>query len=183
MAYAAADGACAAGVDVEVKRVPELISMDAAKAAGYKLDQPAPVADPAELDEYDAILIGAGTRYGRMSAPMASFLERAGGRWDRGSLRGKVGGGFTSTAVQHGGQETTVLSIIINLLQFGMIIVGMDYGYSPQTSIAVPEGGSPYGAGTITGVDGLRRPSQMELDGARYQGRRVAETALALRSA
>lgn len=180
MAYAAADGACLAGVEVEVKRVPDLMSEEEAKTSGYKLLQPAPIANPAELKDYDAIMIGAGTRFGRMSAPMASFLESAGGQWERGAFRGKVGGGFTSTSAQHGGQETTVLSIIINLLHFGMIVVGLDYGYVGQMGTNAPEGGSPYGAATIAGIDGSRQPSQVELDGARYQGRRIAETALAL---
>jgi len=180
MAYAAADGACRAGVEVEVKRVPELMSHDAARAAGYKMAQPAPLADPAELKEYDAIIVGTGTRFGRMSSQMANFLEEAGEHWKHGALRGKVGGGFVSSSTQHGGQETTLLSIITNLLHFGMVVVGMDYGYSGQAGLSAPEGGSPYGAGTITGLDDSRQPSQVELDGARYQGARIAETALAL---
>jgi NAD(P)H dehydrogenase (quinone) len=183
MAYAVADGACRAGVDVEVKRVPELVPEDVTRAAGYKLDQPAPLADPAELQDYDAIIIGAGARHGQMSSQMASFLERAGGQWQLGALRGKVGGGFTSSATQHGGQETALLSIITNLLHLGMVVVGMDYGYAGQMALAAPEGGSPYGAGTLTGLDGVRQPSQVELDGARYQGGRIAEVALALHGA
>jgi len=183
MAYAVADGVCRAGVDVEVKRVPELVPQDIALGLGYKLNQPAPVADPVELQDYDGIIIGAGTRFGRMSSPMANFLERAGSLWEPGALRGKVGGGFTSSATQHGGQETTLLSIITNLLHFGMVVVGMDYGYRAQMTLSAPEGGSPFGAGTITGIDGARQPSQVELDGARYQGRRTADVALALHGA
>ena len=180
MAYAVADGACRAGVEADVKRVPELLSEDAARAAGYKMNQPAPLAEPAEFLDYDAIVIGTGTRFGRMSSQMARFLESAGAQWEHGALRGKIGGAFASTATQHGGQETTLLSIITNLLHFGMIVVGMDYGYAGQLALGTPEGGTPYGASTITGLDGSRQPSQIELDGARYQGARIAETALAL---
>ena len=183
MAYAMADGACRAGVEVEVKRVPNLVPESVARAAGYKLDQPAPVADPAELQDYDGVIIGAGARYGRMSSEMGRFLELAGGLREPGALRGKVGGGFTSSSTQHGGHETTLLSIITNLLHFGMIVVGMDYGYFGQTELSTPEGGSPYGAGTLTGLDGSRLPSRIELDGARYHGGRIAETALALHGA
>ncbi|WP_298923773.1 NAD(P)H:quinone oxidoreductase [uncultured Ramlibacter sp.] len=183
MAYAVADGACRAGVDAEVKRAPELVAQEVTRAAGHRLDQPAPLADPAELQDYDAIIIGTGARHGRMGSQMASFLERAGQQWPRGALRGKVGGGFVSSASQHGGHETTLLTIITNLLDFGMIVVGMDYGYAGQLSLSAPEGGSPYGAGTLTGLDGTRQPSQVELDGARYQGRRIAETTLALHGA
>lgn len=183
MAYAAADGACRAGVEVEIKRVPELVPRPAARAAGYKLDQPAPIADPAELREYDGIIVGSGARYGRLGSEMARFLEAAGEAGELGTLRGKVGGAFTSSPTQHGGHETTLLSIIANLLHFGMIVVGMDYGYRAQAALSAPEGGSPYGAGTLTGLDGLRPPSQLELDGARYHGGRIAETALALHGA
>lgn len=180
MAYAAADGACRAGVEVEIKRVAELVPDDEARAAGYKLDQPAPVADPAELQDYDGIIVGAGSRDGRMSSQMARFLDVAGDACAPGALRGKIGGGFTSSATQHGGHETALLAIITNLLHLGMIVVGMDYGYPGQMEMSTPEGGSPYGAGTLTGADGLRYPSQLELDGARYHGGRIAEAALAL---
>lgn len=180
MAYAAADGACRAGVEVDVKRVPELVSDDDARAAGFKMIQPAPIASPAELQDYEGIIVGTGTRFGRMSSQMAHFLEVAGEHWQQGALRGKVGGGFVSSSTQHGGQETTLLSIITNLLHFGMVIVGMDPGYVGQAGLSGPEGGSPYGAGTITGLDDSRQPSQIELDGARYQGARIAEIALAL---
>lgn len=183
MAYAAADGACRAGGEVEVKRVPDLLDEDAARAAGYKLNQPAPLADPGELQDYDGIIVGAGSRHGRLSSQMARFLEEAGAACEPGALRGKVAGGFTSSSTQHGGHETTLLSIIANLLDFGMIVVGMDYGYRGQVQLATPEGGSPYGAGTLTGFDGSRYPSQVELDGARYHGGRIAETTLALHGA
>jgi len=180
MANAVAEGARAAGAEVDVKRVPELMSLEAAKASHFKLDQPAPVALVAELASYDAIVIGTGTRFGRMSSQMANFLDQAGGLWAKGALNGKVGAAFASTATQHGGQEMTLFSIITNLLHFGMVVVGMDYGYGGQMTLDEIVGGAPYGATTITGSDGSRMPSQKELDGARYQGRRVAEVAAKL---
>lgn len=179
MAYAVADGACRAGVDVDIKRVPEICPEPATPVA-YGVEQPAPVADPGELQEYDGIIIGTGTRFGRMSSQMAHFLEDAGGHWKQGALRGKVGGGFVSSSTQHGGLETTLMSIITNLLHFGMIVVGLDYGFAAHTAPSCLEGGCPYGASTITGLDDSRQPSQIELDGARYQGARIAEAALAL---
>jgi len=130
-----------------------------------------------ELPGYDAIIIGCPTRYGRMPSQMASFLDQTGGLWAQGALNGTVGGAFTSTASQHGGQETTLFSIITNLLHFGMVIVGMNYGYAGQSTLDEITGGSPYGASTIAGGDGSRQPSQNELDGARYQGKTVAELA------
>jgi NAD(P)H dehydrogenase (quinone) len=127
--------------------------------------------------QYDGIIVGAPTRFGRMASQMASFWDRAGGVWFQGQLNGKVGGAFTSTATQHGGQETTLFSIITNLLHFGLNIVGLDYGYAGQSGVDEVKGGSPYGATTISDSDGSRLPSQAELDGARYQGRKVAELA------
>ncbi|WP_425996139.1 NAD(P)H:quinone oxidoreductase [Caulobacter sp. DWR1-3-2b1] len=180
MAQAVAEGAREAGATVDIKRVPETAPEAVAKAAHFKLDQEAPIATVAELADYDAIIIGTGTRFGRMTSQMAAFLDQAGGLWTRGALNGKVGGAFTSTASQHGGQETTLFSIITNLLHFGMVIVGLDYGYAGQMTIDEVTGGSPYGATTIAGGDGSRQPSQTELAGARYQGRRVAETAIKL---
>ena len=177
MANAAAEGARSAGAQVDVKRVPELVPPEVAKNAHYKLDQPAPVAAVADLENYDAIMIGTGTRFGRMSSQMANFLDQAGGLWARGALNGKVGAAFTSSATQHGGQETTLFSIITNLLHFGLIVVGLDYGYAPQMTMDEIVGGAPYGATTITKSDGSRQPSGKELDGARFQGRRVAEVA------
>lgn len=176
MAYAIAEGARAAGVEAVVKRVPELVPEGVARAAHYKLDQPAPIASVAELAEYDAIVVGTGTRFGRMSSQMANFWDQAGGLWARGALHGKVGAAFTSTATQHGGQETTLFSIITNLLHFGMVVVGLDYGHAGQMTLDDITGGSPYGASTIAGGDGRRQPTANELEGARYQGRRVAET-------
>jgi NAD(P)H dehydrogenase (quinone) len=177
MAYAVAEGARAAGAEVDVKRVPELVPEDAARRAHFKLDQRAPLAAVEELANYDAVIVGTGTRFGRISSQMASFLDQAGGLWMRGALHGKVGAAFSSSGTQHGGQEMTLFSIIANLLHFGMTIVGLDYGHAGQSTVEEITGGSPYGATTIAGGDGSRQPTKNELDGARYQGRRVAETA------
>lgn len=180
MAQAVAEGARESGAQVDIKRVPETVPEDVARAAHFKLDQAAPIATIAELADYDAIIIGAGTRFGRMNSQMAAFLDQAGGLWAKGALNGKVGAAFTSTATQHGGQETTLFSLITNLLHFGMVIVGLDYGFAGQMKLDEVTGGSPYGATTIAGGDGSRQPSENELAGARYQGRKVAETAAKL---
>jgi NAD(P)H dehydrogenase (quinone) len=177
MAKAVAEGAREAGAEVDIKRVPETAPEAVAKAAYFKMDQEAPVATVEDLANYDAIIIGTGTRFGRMSSQMASFLDQAGGLWARGALHGKVGGAFSSTATQHGGQEMTLFSLITNLLHFGMVVVGMNYGFAGQMTLEEVSGGSPYGATTITGSKGQRQPSKNELDGARYQGRAIAETA------
>jgi NAD(P)H dehydrogenase (quinone) len=177
MAQAVAEGARLTGATVDVKRVPETAPEAVAKAAHFKLDQAAPIATIDELVEYDAIIVGAPTRFGRISSQMASFLDTAGGLWARGALHGKVGAAFTSTASQHGGQETTLFSIITNLMHFGMVIVGLDYGFGGQMSLTEITGGSPYGATTISAGDGSRMPSENELAGARYQGERVAKIA------
>jgi NAD(P)H dehydrogenase (quinone) len=177
MATAIAEGAREAGASVDIKRVPELVPDDVARKAHFKVDQAAPVAKIDDLTAYDAIIIGAGTRFGRLSSQMANFLDQAGGLWMRGALHGKVGGAFTSTATQHGGQETTLFSIITNLLHFGMVVVGLDYGHAGQMTLDEVTGGSPYGATTIAGGDGSRMPSANELAGARYQGRKIAEVA------
>ena len=177
MAQAVAEGAREAGAEVDVKRVPELVPEEVARKSYYKLDQKAPVATIDELANYDAIVVGTGTRFGRMTSQMANFLDQAGGLWAKGALHGKVGGAFTSSATQHGGQETTLFTIIINLLHFGMVVVGLDYGHAGQMTLDEITGGSPYGATTITGGNGARQPSENELQGARYQGRKVAETA------
>ncbi len=177
MANAVAEGAREAGATVDIKRVPETAPLEVAKAAHFKLDQAAPIAKIEDLANYDAIIVGTGTRFGRISSQMASFLDQAGGLWMKGALHGKVGGAFSSTATQHGGQETTLFSIITNLLHFGMVIVGLNYGYAGQMGVKEVHGGAPYGATTITDGDGSRMPSQNELDAARYQGRTIAETA------
>jgi NAD(P)H dehydrogenase (quinone) len=180
MAEAVAEGARAAGAEVDIRRVPEIISEELAMAAQFKLDQAAPFATIAELANYDAIVIGTGTRFGRMSSQMAAFLDQAGGLWASGALIGKVGAAFTSTASQHGGQETTLFSIITNLLHFGMTVVGLDYGYAGQMGHDEVLGGAPYGATTIAGGDGSRQPSEADLGGARHLGERVARTAAKL---
>ena len=180
MAEAVADGARSAGASVDIRRVPELVPDEVAKKAGYKLDQKAPVATIGELADYDAIIVGAGTRFGRMPSQMANFLDQAGGLWASGKLVGKVGGAFTSTATQHGGQEMTLFSIIANLLHFGLVVVGLPYSFAGQMRIDEVVGGSPYGATTITGGDGSRQPSATELDGARFQGQHIAEVAAKL---
>jgi NAD(P)H dehydrogenase (quinone) len=177
MAEAVAEGARQAGAQVDIKRVPETAPADVAKAAHFKLDQAAPVATVAELANYDAIIVGVGTRFGRMASQMASFLDQAGGLWMSGALVGKVGSAFSSTATQHGGQEMTLFSIITNLLHFGMVIVGLPYSFQGQMRQDEITGGSPYGITTIEAGDGSRRPSQNELEGARFQGRHVAEIA------
>ena len=178
LAEAAAEGVRSIPrAEVTVKRVPELMPPDVARAAGVKLDQAASIAKPAELADYDAILIGTPTRYGRMSSQMANFLDQTGSLWASNSLVGKVGGAFTSTATQHGGQEATLFSIVTNLLHFGMVVVGLPYTASAQMRIDEVTGGSPYGATTITGSSGERQPSETELELARFQGRHVAEVA------
>jgi NAD(P)H dehydrogenase (quinone) len=177
MAEAVAEGAREAGATVDIKRVPELVPEAVAKASYYKTDQKAPIATIDDLANYDAVIVGTGTRFGRMASQMANFLDQAGGLWQKGALHGKVGGAFTSSATQHGGQETTLFSIITNLLHFGMVVVGLDYGHAGQMTLDEITGGSPYGATTITGGNGARQPSENELQGARYQGRKIAETA------
>lgn len=177
MAQAVSEGARSAGASVDVKRVPETVPGEIAKSAHFKLDQAAPVATVEDLVNYDAIIIGCPTRYGRMPSQMASFLDQTGGLWARGALNGKVGGAFTSTATQHGGQEVTLFSIITNLLHFGMTIVGLPYSFQGQMTLDEIVGGSPYGASTIAGGQGQRQPSETELEGARYQGKLIAETA------
>ena len=177
MAQAVADGARSAGATVDMKRVPETVPEDIAKAGHFKLDQSASVANVAELENYDAIIVGCPTRFGRMPSQMAAFMDQAGGLWARGALNGKVGGAFTSTATQHGGQETTLFSVITNLLHFGMTIVGLPYSFQGQMTLEEVTGCSPYGASTIAGGQGQRKPSANELDGARFQGKLIAETA------
>jgi NAD(P)H dehydrogenase (quinone) len=180
MAYAVADGARAAGATVDVKRVPETVPEAIAKASHFKLDQPAPAATPAELGNYDAIIVGAPTRFGRIPSAMGSFWEQAGALWMGGALHGKVGAAFTSSATQHGGNETTLFSIIANLMHFGMVIVGLPYSHAAQMSLDEIVGGAPYGATTIAGGQGQRQPSKIELDGARFQGDLVAKVAAKL---
>ena len=177
LAEAVAEGARATGATVDVKRVPETVPAAVAEASHFKVDQKAPVATVEDLANYDAIVVGTPTRFGRISSQMAAFLDQAGGLWMRGVLNGKVGGALTSTATQHGGQEATLFSIIANLLHFGMTIVGLPYSHQGQMTLDEIVGGSPYGATTIAGGQGQRQPSAIELEGARHQGELIAKTA------
>lgn len=180
MAEAIAEGARSTGAQVDIRRVPETVDPESAKRNHFKIDQAAPEATIDELPGYDAIIFGSPTRFGRLSSQMAAFLDRAGGLWARGALNGKVGAAFTSSATQHGGQETTLFSLITNMLHFGMTIVGLDYGFAGQMDNSEVTGGAPYGATTIANGDGSRQPSENELAGARYLGARVANTAAKL---
>ena len=181
MAEAIAQGARGvAGAQVDIRRVPELTPEAVARGAHYKLDQAAPVAKVEELPTYDAIIIGTGTRYGRMSSQMANFLDQTGGLWQKGAFLGKVGSAFGSTASQHGGQETTLFSIITNLLHLGMIVVGLPYTTPGLLEVDEVSGGTPYGATTLAGTTGQRQPTERELTAARAQGKTVAEVAAKL---
>ena len=180
MAYAAAEGAKEAGAHVDVKRVPELVPEDVAKSMHYKLDQKAPIAKPDELADYDGVIFASGTRYGMMTAQMKNFLDQTGGLWMKGALIGKVGSVMTSSATQHGGQEATILSFHTVLLHHGFLIAGLPYSYQGQMGHDEIRGGSPYGASTVAGGDGSRQPAKHELEGAHFQGKRVAEIAAKL---
>ena len=180
MAQAVAEGAREGGAEVVIKRVPELVPEEVARKSGFKLDQAAPIATVDELPDYDAIILGVPTRFGNMPAQMKNFLDQTGGLWAQGKLVGKVGSVFTSTATQHGGQESTILSTQIVLLHQGMVIVGLPYSFQGQMSLNEITGGSPYGASTIAAGDGSRQPSENELAGARYQGKHVAGIAAKL---
>jgi NAD(P)H dehydrogenase (quinone) len=181
MAQAVAEGArSVSGTEVAVKRVPELVSEEAAGKAGVKVDQKAPLAAVAELGDYDAIIFGTPTRFGNMAAPMRNFLDQTGGLWMKGALVGKVGSVFASTATQHGGQETTITSFHSTLLHQGMIIVGLPYSFAGLLRMDEITGGTPYGATTLAKPDGSRQPSENELAGARFQGKHVAEIAARL---
>jgi NAD(P)H dehydrogenase (quinone) len=175
LANAVAEGARRVdGTHLDVRRVPELIPEDAARKAGAKLDQPAPVATVDELAKYDAILFGTPTRFGNMCSQMRNFLDQTGKLWVQGGLIGKVGSVFVSTGTQHGGQETTITSFHSTLLHHGMIIVGVPYSCQGLVNMNEITGGSPYGAGTLAGGDGKRLPSENELEIARFQGQHVA---------
>jgi len=180
MAHAVAEGARSGGAQVDVKRVPELVEDAIAKSSGYKTDQAAPIAAVNDLADYDAIIVGTPTRYGNMCAQMKNFLDQTGALWFQGKLVGKVGSVFTSTATQHGGQESTILATQTVLLHLGMVIVGLPYAWQGQMRLDEITGGSPYGATTIAGGDGKRQPSANELDGARWQGKHVAQIATKL---
>lgn len=182
MAYAAAEGAKEAGAKVDVKRVPELVPEDVQKAMHYKTDQKAPIAKVDDLADYDAIIFGTGTRYGNMTAQMKNFIDQTGGLWMKGALVGKVGSVMSSSATQHGGQESTILSFHTVLLHHGMVIVGLPYAYQGQMGHDVIRGGSPYGASTVAGGDGSRQPSAQDLEAAKYQGGHVAKIAAKLKA-
>ena len=181
MAYAVAEGVRSAGAEAVVKRVPELVPDEVAKASHFKLDQAAPIATVDELSQYDAIIFGAGTRFGSVASQMRNFIDQTGGLWFSGALVGKVGSIFTSSATQHGGQESTILGLIPTLLHHGMVVVGLPYAFQGQMGVEEVKGGSPYGATTITGGDGSRQPSAVELDAARFQGKHVASIAAKLK--
>lgn len=181
MANAVAEGVREAGAEVVIKRVPELVPEEVARKSGYKMDQAAPIATVQELPEYDAIIFGTGTRYGNMTAQMKNFIDQTGGLWASGALVGKVGSVFSSSATQHGGQESTILTFHPVLLHLGFIIVGLPYAFQGQMGVDEVMGNSPYGASTIAGGDGSRQPSQIELEGARYQGKHVAQIATKLK--
>jgi NAD(P)H dehydrogenase (quinone) len=181
MAKAVADGARGvAGTEVTIKRVPELMPEDVARKVGAKLDQAAPIATADELPNYDAIIFGTPTRFGNMCAQLRNFLDQTGRLWMNGSLVGKVGSVFTSTATQHGGQETTITSVHSTLLHHGMVVVGVPYSCQELLNMAEITGGSPYGAGTLAGSDGSRKPTENELKIARFQGAHVSKIAAKL---
>jgi NAD(P)H dehydrogenase (quinone) len=181
MAAAVAEGVREAGHECDIRRAPETAPSEVVQAFGFSADEShAVIEGPDALADYDGIVVGTPTRYGRMSSQMAGFWDQTGGLWMRGALVGKVGAAFTSTAAQHGGQETTLFSILTNLLHMGCTIVGLDYNFAAQNGSEEVKGGSPYGASTIANSDGSRQPSRIELDGAKYLGRKVAETAAKL---
>ncbi len=178
MASAVAEGAQSVqGSTVHIKRVPESVPDHVIRASMAKVDQPAPIAQPDELANYDAIIFGTPTRFGNMSGQMRNFLDQTGGLWARGALVGKIGSVFASSATQHGGQESTILTFHPTLLHHGMIVVGLPYAEQRQMGLDEIKGGSPYGASTIAGGQGERLPSEQELGMARFQGRHVTSIA------
>lgn len=180
MANAIAEGARSTGATVDVKRVPETLDAELVQKLHYKTDQAAPIATIDELANYDAILFGSGTRFGTVTSQLRSFIDQAGGLWMKGALVGKVGGVFTASATQHGGQESTILGFVPTLLHLGMVVVGLPYAFQGQMGVGEVKGGSPYGASTITDGDGSRQPSKIELEAAHFQGSHTASIANAL---
>lgn len=181
MARAVEQGAARVpAVDVTVKRVPDLVPEEVARAAGAKLEQSAPLAEPDELADYDAVIFGTPTRFGNMCAQMRNFLDQTGRLWQSGKLIGRAASVFSSTNTQHGGQETTIVSFHTTLLHLGFVVVGVPYSAQGLFEIAEVSGGSPYGATTIAGPDGSRTPSENELQIARFQGEHVARVAVKL---
>lgn len=183
MAEAVAEGARSInGVEVDIRRVAETVPEELAIKSGYKIDQNAPLADINELENYDAIIVGAGTRFGTAAAQMRNFWDQTGGVWFQGKLVGKIGGAFTASATQHGGNETTLIGLIQTLMHHGMVVAGLPYAFQGQMTLDEISGGSPYGATTITGGDGSRQPSENELAGARHQGEYIARLATKLKA-
>lgn len=180
LSKAAAEGARAAGAEVTIKRVPELVPDEVAKAAHYKLDQDAPVADPLELENYDGFIFGIPTRYGVMASQLKNFFDQTGPLWAKGALVNKVATVMSSTATQHGGQEFTIISTQVMLQHHGLIIVPLSYAWQGQSGVDIPRGGSPYGMTLLTNSDGSRMPSELDLEGATFQGKRLAEIAIKL---
>lgn len=176
MAHAQAEGARkVSGTELQIKRVPELVPEEVARSSGFRMDQSAPFAEPAELERYDAIIFGTPTRFGNMAAQMRNFLDQTGPLWARGALVGKVGSVFCSTASQHGGQETTLTSFHSTLLHHGMIIVGLPYTFKELTTMKEITGGTPYGASCVAGAGTeARMPTPLELEMCRFQGEHVA---------
>ena len=181
MAEAVAEGICEGGAEAVIRHVAETAPQEVVESAGFQqMEGHTCIGGPDELAEYDGIVVASPTRYGRMTSQMAAFWDQTGGLWQKGALIGKVGAAFTSTASQHGGQETTLWSILNNLLHMGMTVVGLDYGFQDQMGTDEVKGGAPYGATTIAGGDGSRQPSETDLAGAHYLGKRVAQTAAKL---
>jgi len=187
MAEAVAEGArTVPGVEVSLYQVPELVPPEVLEQSGAAAARKAfahiPTAKVDRMGEADAVIFGTPTRFGNMCAQMRNFMDQTGGLWMENALVGKVGSVFTSSATQHGGQETTITSFHSTLLHLGMVIVGVPYSEQRQTTMAEISGGSPYGASTIAGGDGSRSPSENELAIARFQGKHVAEIAKKLKA-
>ena len=182
MAIAAASGARSTGASVDIKRVPELVPVEVAQAAHYKLDQAAPIANPLDLADYDGFIFGISTRYGMMTAQLKNFFDQTGPLWARGALVNKPATVMSSTATQHGGQELAIVTTQMLLQHHGMIIVPLSYAFQGQFGFDVVRGGAPYGMTTLSGSDGSRQPSELDLEGATFQGKRLAEIAAKLAS-
>lgn len=181
MAEAIAEGVRESGAECDIRRVPETAPAEIVENFGFSHNENHQLIEgPDALGSYDGLVLGAPTRFGRLPSQMAAFLDTCGGVWASGALIGKPGAAFTSSNSQHGGQETTLFSLITNMLHFGMSIIGLDYGFEGQNGIDEAHGGAPYGATTIAGPDGQRQPSEVELAGARYLGKRVGTTAAKL---
>jgi NAD(P)H dehydrogenase (quinone) len=177
MARAAAEGAAANGAQVDIKRVPETVPAETAKKSGFRVNESHPEAEPADLEGYDAVIVGTPTNYGNVCAQMSEFWARTTGLWKKGALIGKIGGAFSSSSTQHGGNEATLLAMHKTMFHHGMFVVGLPYSFQGQIEIEHVTGGSPYGASTMAGGDMSRQPSVNELDGAMFQGKHISEIA------